>query len=157
MGALMHVAAATNNPQYIRQAKDLGLAAHKGFVYERALGSLRMYWKMAIDLSRPLVGSAVPELIIFIAAILLSAALVRMSCDSDSFSFTYHYNYSTGPVLRTSTAKIAGSLGQICQENCDTVKCTNRLRSSTLRSETLGQMYTDLSTGPSTITPTNHG
>jgi hypothetical protein len=85
MGALMHVAATTNNPQYIRQAKDLGLAAHRGFVYERTPGSLRMYWKMAIDLSRPLVGSAVPELIIFMAAILLIAALVRMCGDSHSF------------------------------------------------------------------------
>jgi hypothetical protein len=55
MHALDQLARATSDPTYATWARELADTAHRRFVYgDRAL---RMYWKMSIDLSRPLVTS----------------------------------------------------------------------------------------------------
>ena len=56
MHALNRVSRATNDPAYIRWAVELARAAHAAFAYlPPSGGKKRMYWKMSIDLSRPLV------------------------------------------------------------------------------------------------------
>jgi len=58
MQALTRMAAVTGEPRYQHWALDLARAAHAGFTYSPVPGaSRRMYWKMSIDLSRPLVAS----------------------------------------------------------------------------------------------------
>jgi hypothetical protein len=58
MQALTRMAAVTGEPRYQHWALELARAAHAGFTYSPAPGaSRRMYWKMSIDLSRPLVAS----------------------------------------------------------------------------------------------------
>jgi hypothetical protein len=58
MHALDRVAGATGQPLFATWARELAAAAHRGFTYQpRAGGPKRMYWKMSIDLSRPLVAS----------------------------------------------------------------------------------------------------
>lgn len=56
MQALHNVALTTGNTLYDTWARELAEAAHHGFTYElEAGGQKRMYWKMSVDLSRPLV------------------------------------------------------------------------------------------------------
>lgn len=58
MQALARIAAATGAPHYQRWALELASAAHAGFAYAPTVGGpKRMYWKMSVDLSRPLVDS----------------------------------------------------------------------------------------------------
>jgi len=57
MHALNQTAKATKEIKYIRWAVELAKTAHKAFTYKMSDGSLRMYWKMSTDLSRPLVYS----------------------------------------------------------------------------------------------------
>jgi hypothetical protein len=58
MQALARIAAATEAAHYQRWAVELARAAHAGFTYAPAAGGpRRMYWKMSVDLSRPLVAS----------------------------------------------------------------------------------------------------
>jgi hypothetical protein len=58
MHALERVGTATAEPTYIRWAMELAKAAHAAFAYVPvAGGATRMYWKMSIDLSHPLVPS----------------------------------------------------------------------------------------------------
>ena len=58
MQALSRMAAVTGESCYLRWALDLARAAHRGFSYSPSPGApRRMYWKMSIDLSRPLVAS----------------------------------------------------------------------------------------------------
>jgi hypothetical protein len=58
MHALARVGTATAEPRYILWALELAKAAHAAFAYVPVTGSAtRMYWKMSIDLSRPLVPS----------------------------------------------------------------------------------------------------
>ncbi len=57
MHALIRVSIITNDSDYARWALELVQAAHKGFTYNISNGMKRMYWKMSIDLSRPLVSS----------------------------------------------------------------------------------------------------
>lgn len=58
MHALARAGTATAEPRYIRWALELAIAAHAAFAYAPAKGDAkRMYWKMSIDLSRPLVPS----------------------------------------------------------------------------------------------------
>jgi hypothetical protein len=58
MHALARAGTATAEPRYIRWALELAKAAHAAFAYVPGTGSAtRMYWKMSIDLSRPLVPS----------------------------------------------------------------------------------------------------
>jgi hypothetical protein len=58
MQALARTAAMTGDGEYCRFALELARAAHAAFVYRNANeGAQRMYWKMSIDLSRPLVPS----------------------------------------------------------------------------------------------------
>jgi hypothetical protein len=58
MHALNKVSQATGNPIYNRWAIELAKTAHNAFTYEISPGGRkRMYWKMSIDLSRPLVHS----------------------------------------------------------------------------------------------------
>ena len=58
MHALERAAVITGEPKYCRWAIELAKAAHAGFVYrDNQEGVKRMYWKMSIDLSRPLVTS----------------------------------------------------------------------------------------------------
>ena len=58
MHALNRVSGATGNPVYNEWAIELAKAAHARFVYQASRRSpKRMYWKMSIDLSRPLVPS----------------------------------------------------------------------------------------------------
>jgi hypothetical protein len=58
MRALARMAAATSDVDCLRWALELAQAAHAAFVYRTAdEATNRMYWKMSIDLSRPLVSS----------------------------------------------------------------------------------------------------
>ena len=58
MHALNQVSKATGDPNYIRWAVELAKAAHTGFIYVPPSGGRkRMYWKMSIDLTYPLVPS----------------------------------------------------------------------------------------------------
>lgn len=57
MRALDRVSRATGDAKYKVWAIDLAKTAHKAFVYTTPSGRKRMYWKMSIDLSRPLVPS----------------------------------------------------------------------------------------------------
>lgn len=58
MHALARAGTVAGDPKYIRWAIDLAKAAHAAFAYGPAPGrATRMYWKMSIDLSRPLVPS----------------------------------------------------------------------------------------------------
>jgi hypothetical protein len=56
MHALSRVGAVTGDPAYLRWAMELARIVHDAFTYA-AGGGKRMYWKMSIDLSRPLVPS----------------------------------------------------------------------------------------------------
>jgi hypothetical protein len=58
MHALNRVSGITGDLQYNTWAVELTKKAHASFVYSSSLGGpKRMYWKMSIDLSRPLVPS----------------------------------------------------------------------------------------------------
>ncbi len=58
MHALSRVAAVTGDLTYLRWAMELAGGAHAAFTYVPPSGGRkRMYWKMSIDLSRPLVPS----------------------------------------------------------------------------------------------------
>ena len=58
MHALNRVSRVTGSPDYIRWAVELAQTAHARFTYlPQAGGRKRMYWKMSIDLTRPLVPS----------------------------------------------------------------------------------------------------
>jgi hypothetical protein len=58
MHALDRVARATGEPRFAAWARELAVAAHRGFTYEPWAGARkRMTWRMSIDLSRPLVPS----------------------------------------------------------------------------------------------------
>ena len=58
MHALERMAEATGEARYHRWAVDLALAAFDGFVHRSAgEGPSRMFWKMSVDLDRPLVPS----------------------------------------------------------------------------------------------------
>jgi len=56
MHALNRMSRVTEDPIYIIWALELAQTAHVGFV-DSTVGRERMYWKMSIDLSRPLVPS----------------------------------------------------------------------------------------------------
>ncbi|RLF12020.1 MAG: hypothetical protein DRJ69_01330, partial [Thermoprotei archaeon] len=56
MLALCRVAQATGEAKYLRWSIELAEAAHAAFTYTSPLdGRRRLYWKMSVDLSRPLV------------------------------------------------------------------------------------------------------
>jgi hypothetical protein len=57
MHALNRVSRSTGNPIFNYWAIELAKAAHAGFVHGLRSGPKRMYWKMSIDLSYPLVTS----------------------------------------------------------------------------------------------------
>ncbi len=58
MHALDQLSRSTGDPRYNRWARELAQRAHDAFTYTPAGGGTpRMYWKMSIDLSRPLVPS----------------------------------------------------------------------------------------------------
>ena len=58
MHALNRVSRVTGNPDYVAWAIELARTAHARFTYlPSAGGRKRMYWKMSIDLTRPLVPS----------------------------------------------------------------------------------------------------
>ena len=58
MQALARAAVVVGNPDYCRFAIELAKTAHAAFTYAApGGGTKRMYWKMSIDLSRPLVPS----------------------------------------------------------------------------------------------------
>jgi hypothetical protein len=58
MHALVQAGVALGQPRFIVWALELAQVAHRAFVYEPAAGAgKRMYWKMRIDLSAPLVAS----------------------------------------------------------------------------------------------------
>jgi hypothetical protein len=56
MHALTRAGMVTGNPEYVRWAVEIAQTAHARFTYSTG-GRMRMYWKMSIDLSRPLVPS----------------------------------------------------------------------------------------------------
>lgn len=56
MHALQRMASATGDERYKRWAAELAAVAHRAFTYP-AGAPQRMYWKMSVDLSRPLVAS----------------------------------------------------------------------------------------------------
>jgi hypothetical protein len=56
MHAVSRVSSVTGDPTYLRWAFELARAAHARFAYAPRPGAARrLYWKMSIDLSRPLV------------------------------------------------------------------------------------------------------
>ena len=57
MHALDQVTRATGQPMFNAWARELAAAAHRAFTYPARSGARRMYWKVSIDLSRPLVAS----------------------------------------------------------------------------------------------------
>ena len=57
MHALNRVGRTTGDPAYVRWAVELAETAHAAFTCVPSSGGKRMYWKMSIDLSRPLVPS----------------------------------------------------------------------------------------------------
>jgi hypothetical protein len=57
MHALDQTARLTGDLWYNCWARELGATAHRAFAYALLNGSRRMYWKMSIDLSRPLIPS----------------------------------------------------------------------------------------------------
>ncbi|MGB5487957.1 MAG: hypothetical protein WBN06_11250 [Lysobacterales bacterium] len=58
MHALYCVGRETGQDDYLRWALELAKTAHRAFTYTPVVGGIpRMYWKMSIDLSRPLVDS----------------------------------------------------------------------------------------------------
>jgi hypothetical protein len=57
MHALERVSARTGDPDYLRWSMELASTAHSKFTYRSPLMGERMYWKMSIDLSYPLVPS----------------------------------------------------------------------------------------------------
>jgi len=57
MHALNKVSEATGEPTYNRWAIELARTAHSAFTYALPSGRKSMYWKMSIDLTRPLVPS----------------------------------------------------------------------------------------------------
>ena len=58
MHALARASAVTAEPTYVRWSMELAKTAHAAFAYLPVAGhAKRMYWKMSIDLSRPLVPS----------------------------------------------------------------------------------------------------
>jgi hypothetical protein len=57
MHALDRMARATGEAAYRRWACELATTAHRAFAYDAGGGARRMYWKMSIDLARPLVRS----------------------------------------------------------------------------------------------------
>jgi hypothetical protein len=57
MHALHQMAVAAGRPQYDDWARELAAAAHRAFVVRVAGRPRQMYWKMSIDLSRPLTPS----------------------------------------------------------------------------------------------------
>jgi hypothetical protein len=57
MHALSLVSEATDDPKYRRWALELARTAYEKFTYSTPANSKRMYWKMSIDLSYPLVLS----------------------------------------------------------------------------------------------------
>ncbi len=58
MHALDQVSRVHEDPEPNRWARELAARAHRAFVYQPPGGGLRrMYWKMSVDLSRPLVAS----------------------------------------------------------------------------------------------------
>lgn len=58
MHALCRTASITGEPRYIQWAAELARAAHAGFSARSPAGGKRLYWKMSIDLSYPLVPSS---------------------------------------------------------------------------------------------------
>jgi hypothetical protein len=57
MHALNRVSLSAGDPIYNLWAIELAKAAHAGFVHSLPSGSKRMFWKMSIDLSHPLIAS----------------------------------------------------------------------------------------------------
>ncbi|MDD1664752.1 MAG: hypothetical protein LUQ32_05305 [Methanomicrobiales archaeon] len=57
MHALNRVRRVTGDPVYLLWAVELAKIAHARFTYVPRAGGKRMYWKMSIDLTRPLVPS----------------------------------------------------------------------------------------------------
>lgn len=57
MHALDQVTRATGRPQFNVWARELAATAQRAFTYEPSTSAHRMYWKMSIDLKRPLVPS----------------------------------------------------------------------------------------------------
>mgnify|MGYP000953361697 CR=1 FL=1 len=55
MHALNRASRVTGDPVYVQWALELAKIAHTAFTYVPSSGGKRMYWKMSIDLSRPLV------------------------------------------------------------------------------------------------------
>lgn len=57
MHALIRMSEASHELRYLLWAAELAETAHKAFTYRDEQGTLRMYWKMRVDLSAPLVPS----------------------------------------------------------------------------------------------------
>lgn len=55
--ALCSIGLITDNQTYVRFAAELAESSHAAFIHTAPDGAKRMYWKMSIDLSRPLVAS----------------------------------------------------------------------------------------------------
>ena len=85
MHALEQASHATDNPEYHIWARELAVMANDAFTYIPAPGRTpKMYWKMSIDLTRPLVTSMGQHDPIdgYITAIQLRAAMAGLPQDS---------------------------------------------------------------------------
>lgn len=59
MYALYQMSLASGNATFLKQAISMAKAVHSKFVYNQNSSRPRMYWKMSMDLSEPLVMSEV--------------------------------------------------------------------------------------------------
>ncbi len=101
MHALDQVARATGRATYNDQARELADVAHRAFTYEPRTGPPgRMYWKMSIDLSRPLVASMGHHdpLDGFVTCVQLEATAARLG------------SQGTGPGLVRATSDFAAMI-----------------------------------------------
>ncbi len=55
--ALLVMGKSVSNPLYVRWAAELGRTVHNHFLFAESARTMAIYWKMSIDLSRPLVHS----------------------------------------------------------------------------------------------------
>jgi len=91
MHALDRVSRVTGDPTYLRWAIELARTAHARFTYATSPGhAIRMYWKMSIDLSYPLVATMGHHdpLDGFATYLQLQATASKMSWRSEEFDLS---------------------------------------------------------------------
>lgn len=110
MHALSQASRATGNPAFAIWGSELADTAYRKFSYEVGPGHRRMYWKMSVDLSRPLVRSMGEHdpLDGYVTALELKAALLAL-------------NGSAGPELDDVAARFRAMIDVNRLETADTL------------------------------------